>query len=81
MSTALIIGAGARVGQAVADGFAEAGYQVAVASRSGTSSTGYKHFPLDASDPTKVAGLFSEVRKAVGIPSVVVYNGQYCPSP
>lgn len=79
MSTALIIGAGQRVGQAVADAFAKAGYNVAVASRSGKVSGDYKHFSFDATKPESAADLFAEVRESVGIPSVVIYNGQHPP--
>jgi NAD(P)-dependent dehydrogenase (short-subunit alcohol dehydrogenase family) len=78
MSTALIIGAGERVGQSVADKFAKAGYKIAVASRSNkVKGDGYKFFPFDATRPETTADLFSKVRKDVGIPSVVVYNGAH----
>lgn len=76
MQTVLIIGAGSNVGQATAHKFAEAGYSVATASRSGKLESQYKHFTFDASKPETVAGLFEQVRKAVGTPSVVIYNGE-----
>lgn len=76
MLTALIIGAGSNVGQATADAFAEAGYTVAIASRSLKAPSKFKHFVFDASKPEAIPGLFSEVRSTVGTPSVVIYNGE-----
>ncbi|KAH8700250.1 putative short-chain dehydrogenases/reductase [Talaromyces proteolyticus] len=74
MPTLLIIGAGSRVGQATAEAFANVGYKVAVASRTARLDPKFKHFVFDATKPETVPGLFKEVRKIVGIPSVVIYN-------
>jgi NAD(P)-dependent dehydrogenase (short-subunit alcohol dehydrogenase family) len=76
MPSVLIIGAGSRVGQDTADKFAESGYQVATASRTNKVESKHKHFLFDASKPEDVTGLFENVRKAVGTPSVVIYNGK-----
>lgn len=75
MPTALIIGAGARVGQATAEAFTNAGYSVAVASRSNKVDSKYKHFPFDAAKPETTRDLFNKVEAELGHPSVVVYNG------
>lgn len=78
MPTALIIGAGSGVGHATATAFARAGYKVAVASRTAKLqdvTTTFTHFLFDAAKPETVPGLFESVRKTVGIPSVVIYNG------
>jgi NAD(P)-dependent dehydrogenase (short-subunit alcohol dehydrogenase family) len=78
MPVALIIGVGAGIGQASATAFAAAGYKVAVASRTQKlDSTQFPFFEFDASESTKVPALFEKVRKDVGVPTVVVYNGMY----
>jgi NAD(P)-dependent dehydrogenase (short-subunit alcohol dehydrogenase family) len=77
MPTALIIGAGSRIGHATATAFAGAGYKVAVASRTAKLQdvSAFTHFVFDAAKPETVRELFESVRKMVGIPSVVIYNG------
>ncbi|KAI8633255.1 NAD(P)-binding protein [Xylariaceae sp. FL1651] len=81
MPVALIIGAGANIGQACAETFAAAGYKVAVASRSQKlDSSKFPFFSFDAADPKAVPPLFEKVTKEVGVPSVVVYN-VYAASP
>lgn len=73
-----ILGAGANVGQHVAQAFAAKGYQVAVASRSlkeQDSAAQYTHISTDLSNPESVIGAFAKVRELLGLPSVVVYNG------
>ncbi|KAI1494072.1 putative short chain type dehydrogenase [Biscogniauxia mediterranea] len=74
MATALIIGAGPRVGQATAEAFAAAGYKVAVASRTSKLGPKYQHFVFDAYKPETVPALFEKVSAEVGVPSVVIYN-------
>ena len=76
MPTVLIVGAGSNVGESTAHKFLDAGYTVTYASRSGKLPSQFKHFPFDAAKPATVPDLFAEVRKAVGIPSVVIYNGK-----
>ena len=76
MPTVLIIGAGSNIGHATADAFAEAGYQVAVASRSSKAALEkYQHFAIDASKADTLRDVFSSVKQTIGIPSVVIYNG------
>jgi NAD(P)-dependent dehydrogenase (short-subunit alcohol dehydrogenase family) len=74
MPTILIIGAGPRVGKALAEGFADAGYSVAVASRSQQLDPKFKYFQFDGSKPETVPELFEKVTAEVGVPSCVVYN-------
>lgn len=78
---ALILGAGANVGQAVARAFAAEGYKIALVARSPSKDTnsspeGYVHIRGDLADPSSVAGIFAQVKKELGLPSVVVYNGE-----
>lgn len=80
----LILGAGPRTGQHVARAFASKGYKVALASRNAKeedSTTDQVNVSSDLSDPDSVTGVFSRVKKLVGLPSVVVYNGKSCGSP
>jgi NAD(P)-dependent dehydrogenase (short-subunit alcohol dehydrogenase family) len=72
----LILGAGPRVGAAIAGTFANNGYKVAVASRSGkASSEGYLSLKADFSKPDSIPEVFSAVRSHFNAaPNVVVYN-------
>ncbi|KAM0752036.1 putative short-chain dehydrogenase [Meredithblackwellia eburnea MCA 4105] len=73
----LILGSGKNIGSSTAAHFLKHGYSVAIASRSlkpGRSEEGYHRFNFDASEPSTVKQLFEEVKKSIGIPSVVVYN-------
>lgn len=75
----LIIGAGKNVGAAVASKFASEGYQVVHAARSitpGVTPEGYLGIKIDASKPSDITAVFETTKKEVGIPSVVVYNGE-----
>jgi NAD(P)-dependent dehydrogenase (short-subunit alcohol dehydrogenase family) len=75
----LILGAGANIGQGVARAFASQGYKVASTSRSAKNadeSFEGVHIAADLSDPESVAGVFSQVKNSLGVPSVVVYNGK-----
>lgn len=75
---ALILGYGARVGADVARSFASKGYKIAVVSRSDkhpSATPDYLYLQADLSDPFSVQGVFTEVKKQLGAPSVVVYNG------
>lgn len=80
---ALILGAGANVGQAVARAFAAEGYKIALVARSAkdTGSEGYLHIRGDLSDPASVPGIFAQVKKELGAPRVVIYNGRPAPTP
>ena len=74
----LIIGAGPRIGTSVAKAFAAKGYKVALASRKASEANNTAneiHIQSDFADPSTVANAFSQVKASLGIPSVVVYNG------
>lgn len=77
----LILGAGPNIGQHVAQAFAAKGYKVALASRTAKQETTEDGINIssDLSDPESVVNLFSKVKESLGLPSVVVYNGQYIP--
>lgn len=74
----LILGAGPRVGVAVAEKFASLGYSVAVVSRKGTGTKNDKGFlslKADFTEPNSIPALFEEVKSEFKIaPSVVIYN-------
>ncbi len=74
----LILGAGPRLGMAIASRFASNGYKVALAARSisdGISPEGFLNIKTDLSDPTSVPIVFKTVEKFFGLPNIVVYNG------
>lgn len=81
----LILGAGPNIGQGVARAFASKGYKVALASRSqkeADSTADQLNITSDFSNPDDVVDAFARTRKALGIPSVVVYNAaSLTPSP
>jgi len=75
---ALIFGAGKNIGASVAKSFSDAGYKIATVSRSESSTPASDrriHIRADLSDPSGIAAVFETVRKQLGQPSVVVYNG------
>lgn len=75
----LILGAGSNIGQHVARAFTAKGFRVALASRSvkeENSTSDLIHVPVDTSDPDSVAEVFLKVKTILGLPSVVVYNGE-----
>jgi NAD(P)-dependent dehydrogenase (short-subunit alcohol dehydrogenase family) len=74
----LILGAGPKVGLPTAKAFASKGYKVAVAARSlnETDSTESQlNIKSDFANPDDVVNAFVKVKKELGIPSVVIYNG------
>ncbi|KAK6336406.1 hypothetical protein TWF696_001965 [Orbilia brochopaga] len=76
-AVALILGAGANVGQHAGRAFAAKGYKVILASRSAkgdTDDSNTVRIQTDLSDPDSVAKAFTTVRSQFGHPSVVVYN-------
>lgn len=78
---ALILGAGANVGQNVARAFLAKGYKTVLASRSlkeEDSTSSQINIRSDFSDPESVAKVFSQVQAKLGLPHVVVYNGMQC---
>lgn len=75
----LILGAGPRIGAAVAEKFSNNGYKVALASRNaGKGTTNDKGFLLleaDLARPDTIASLFEAIEAKFQLPpSVVVYN-------
>jgi NAD(P)-dependent dehydrogenase (short-subunit alcohol dehydrogenase family) len=75
----LILGAGPNIGQHVARAFAAKGYKVALAARrlkEADNTDDQVNIPSDFSDPNAVVDAFAKVRKSLGVPSVVVYNGK-----
>lgn len=75
---ALILGAGANIGQNVGRAFAAKGYRIALASRSlkeEDSSPSQVHIRGDFTDSASVAEIFAKVKAQLESPSVVVYNG------
>lgn len=76
--TLCILGAGSNIGGSIARLFGSKGYRVALVSRTKPKQDFTKdqvHVQRDLSDPEAVASAFDEVKKALGVPSVVVYNG------
>jgi NAD(P)-dependent dehydrogenase (short-subunit alcohol dehydrogenase family) len=74
----LILGAGPNIGQAVARIFASKGYKVALAARpprEADSTDNQLNIASDFANPDNVVNAFTRVKKVLGIPSVVVYNG------
>lgn len=75
---ALIFGYGPNVGFSTAEAFQTKGYKLAVVSRSTVPMDGgkdYLYIRADLSDPSSVEKIFSQVRKELGHPSIVIYNG------
>lgn len=75
---ALILGAGPRVGHAVAKSFVSKGYKVAVPARSlneSDSTPDQLNIKSDFSKPNEVVNAFQRARKELGTPNVVIYNG------
>jgi NAD(P)-dependent dehydrogenase (short-subunit alcohol dehydrogenase family) len=78
----LILGSGPNVGHYVARAFVAKGYKVALASRSAKeedSNADQVHISTDLSDPRSVKDIFLKVEASLGLPSVVVYNGEHVP--
>jgi hypothetical protein len=75
----LILGAGSNIGKAVARIFSSKGYKVALAARSlqeAESTDNQLHISSDLAKTEDVVTAFSMARKVLGIPSVVIYNGE-----
>ncbi|WP_026606907.1 SDR family NAD(P)-dependent oxidoreductase [Methylocapsa acidiphila] len=78
--TALIVGAGSGLSAALARLFTRHGLAVGLAARDIgklaplAAEIRARTYQADASDPAKVADLFSTVEKEIGPPEVVVYN-------
>lgn len=85
---ALVLGAGANIGQAVGRKFTANGYKVALASRTASSEVtsqdakdGLFYFRVDLTNPENVKTLFEQVHASLGVPNVVIYNGLFYPHP
>jgi NAD(P)-dependent dehydrogenase (short-subunit alcohol dehydrogenase family) len=77
----LILGAGSNIGHHVARAFAAKGYKVALAARrlkEADNNADQINIPSDLSDPSSVVNAFSKVNSLLGVPSVVIYNGEDC---
>lgn len=76
----LILGAGPGIGLSSAKAFAAQGYKVALTSKSrpeGVDEDGYLNLRLDLSDTQGIIDVFAKVREGLGIPHVVIFNGEY----
>lgn len=74
---ALILGAGANVGQALSKTFSQAGYKVALVSRSAKESASDKQISIaaDLTKPESIPSIFASVRQKLGAdPNIVIYN-------
>lgn len=75
----LILGAGSGIGLSCAEVFAAKGYKVALTSRSrpeGIDKDGYLNLYLDLLDIGGIQTTFVKVKELLGIPYVVVFNGE-----
>ncbi|EFZ03293.1 short chain dehydrogenase family protein [Metarhizium robertsii] len=75
----LVLGAGKNIGQSVAKKFKDAGYKVALVSRSAhdkyAPETGYLELRGDLANSASIPGIFEDIKAAFGgSPNVVVYN-------
>lgn len=81
----LILGAGPRIGTSVAAKFTSNGYNVAVASRSGSgtkTTKGFLSLKADFTDPASIPALFEAAKAEFHTaPSVVVYNAAALTNP
>ena len=73
---ALILGAGPRVGAAVASKFIANFYSTVIVSRKGKNTVeGTTSLAADLSEPASIPGVFRHVKEMFGVPpSVVIYN-------
>lgn len=77
---ALILGSGPNVGLHVAKALSAKGYKIATVSRTAKAhdgEPGQAKFEVDLSQPSSIAHVFAKVRATVGIPSIVIYNGEF----
>ncbi|KAJ9254617.1 hypothetical protein DTO027B5_8962 [Paecilomyces variotii] len=76
--SAFVIGAGPRIGLAVADALKQRGYQVAVGSRNPNIAEARSHglfaVSIDVRDANSIDNAFENVGNKIGTPSIVVYN-------
>lgn len=79
MYTVLIIGAGPGIGLSTARTSQNAGYTIAIASRTRheKADTPFRHFLFDAAKTDTVQALLEEVTVSLGPPKVVLHNGKH----
>jgi len=74
-----ILGAGPRIGWSVATKFKAEGYTVAVGSRNPNvqkaKDDGFLPVTVDVTKTEAIESAFAFVKKELGVPNVVVYNG------
>lgn len=78
-SVVLIFGAGSNIGQHVAQAFASKGYKVARVARKlkeSENTADQVYISGDLSDPNTLVSVFAKVKALLGVPSVVIYNGE-----
>ena len=78
----LLLGAGSNVGLSIAQKFHSKNYKIAACARNPPPA--FEQYtdlllPADLADPGVVEGVFQKCEEALGIPSVVVYNGTALP--
>jgi NAD(P)-dependent dehydrogenase (short-subunit alcohol dehydrogenase family) len=77
----LILGSGPNIGHHVAQSFAAKGYKIALVSRKAKEEDSVAGDSIsissDFSKPESLIDVFAQVKKRLGIPSVVVYNGMH----
>jgi NAD(P)-dependent dehydrogenase (short-subunit alcohol dehydrogenase family) len=81
-----ILGGGPRIGYSVAKRFVREGYKVAIGRRTPAGAEDHKDLEgvffvaVDVSSRDSIRLAFGEVTAKLGIPNVVVYNGEICSS-
>ena len=79
-NTIFILGAGPRIGWSVAEKFKAEGYKVAVGSRRPdifkVRQEGFLPVSVDLGSVQSIEEAFEKVTKELGVPNVVVYNGE-----
>jgi NAD(P)-dependent dehydrogenase (short-subunit alcohol dehydrogenase family) len=79
-NTILILGGGPRVGWTVAQKFKTEGYNVAIGSRNpdieAAIKAGFLPITVDLTSIQNVEAAFAQVTNGLGIPNIVVYNGE-----
>lgn len=74
MPVTAIIGYGSGLGAAYARTFREAGYDLALLSRSGATEPGAKAYKADAADPDNLKAALDAVSRDLGLIDVLIYN-------
>jgi NAD(P)-dependent dehydrogenase (short-subunit alcohol dehydrogenase family) len=74
----LVLGAGSGVGLSAASHFENLGFKVAAVSRriSARDHPTYLTINADLTEPESIQYIFEKVRKDLGEPNVVIYNGK-----